>query len=47
MAREYSSNEAKNIIERHNELRKILTDSFDFEDTIKGYIILFINSFTI
>lgn len=45
MAREYSSNEAKNIIERHNELRKILTDSFDFEDTIKGYIFEYIDKY--
>lgn len=45
MAREYSSNEAKSIIERHNELRKILTDSFDFEDTIKGYIFEYIDKY--
>ena len=45
MAREYSSNDAKRIIERHNALRKILTDSFDFEDTIKGYIFEYIEKY--
>ena len=45
MAREYSSNDAKRLRERHNALRKILTDSFDFEDTIKGYIFEYIEKY--